>query len=180
MLNSDGRMCAASICSLAALRSRPSAERLQTPVQCLHTTDTMAAMQITRTLAVLAALLAAVAAWLIVSMPPPEMRVVQGAQMAPAIAGASGGLPTHPPQNLAWRPLDQQQLAQWRGPYWLRWQVPAPESGADHGRTVRLSLRAASHLYWNGMPWISNGVVGRTPEEETPGRVDVVRVLPPA
>ena len=139
----------------------------------------MAAMQIPRTLAVLAVLLAAVAAWLIVSTPPPEMRVVQGAQMAPATVGASGGLPTHPPQHLAWRPLDQQQLAEWRGPYWLRWQVPAPESGADHGRTVRLSLRAASQLYWNGMPWISNGAVGRTPEEEKPGRVDVVRVLPP-
>jgi hypothetical protein len=139
----------------------------------------MAAMQIPRTLAVLAVLLAAVAAWLIVSTPPPEMRVVQGAQMAPANVGVSGGLPTHPPQNLAWRPLDQQQLAEWRGPYWLRWQVPAPESGADHGRTVRLSLRAASQLYWNGMPWISNGAVGRTPEEEKPGRVDVVRVLPP-
>ncbi|MBM9914904.1 histidine kinase [Stenotrophomonas lactitubi] len=136
-------------------------------------------MQIPRTLAVLAVLLAAVAAWLIVSTPPPEMRVVQGAQMAPATVGASGGLPTHPPQHLAWRPLDQQQLAEWRGPYWLRWQVPAPESGADHGRTVRLSLRAASQLYWNGMPWISNGAVGRTPEEEKPGRVDVVRVLPP-
>lgn len=139
----------------------------------------MAAMQIPRTLAVLAVLLAAVAAWLIVSTPPPEMRVVQGAQMAPANVGASGGLPTHPPQNLAWRPLDQQQLAEWHGPYWLRWHVPAPESGADHGRTVRLSLRAASQLYWNGMPWISNGAVGRTPEEEKPGRVDVVRVLPP-
>lgn len=139
----------------------------------------MAAMQITRTLAVLVALLAAVAAWLVVSTPPPEMRVVQGAQMAPANVGASGGLPTHPPQNLAWRPLDQQQLAEWHGPYWLRWQVPAPESGTDHGRTVRLSLRAASQLYWNGMPWISNGAVGRTPEEEKPGRVDVVRVLPP-
>lgn len=139
----------------------------------------MAAMQIPRTLAVLAVLLAAVAAWLIVSTPPPEMRVVQGAQMAPANVGVSGGLPTHPPQNLAWRPLDQQQLAEWYGPYWLRWQVPAPESGADHGRTVRLSLRAASQLYWNGMPWISNGAVGRTPEEERPGRVDVVRVLPP-
>ncbi|SMR83798.1 MULTISPECIES: sensor histidine kinase [Stenotrophomonas] len=99
--------------------------------------------------------------------------------MAPANVGSSGGLPTHPPQNLAWRPLDQQQLAEWHGPYWLRWQVPAPESGADHGRTVRLSLRAASQLYWNGMPWISNGAVGRTPEEERPGRVDVVRVLPP-
>lgn len=139
----------------------------------------MAAMQITRTLAVLVALLAAVAAWLVVSTPPPEMRVVQGAQMAPANVGASGGLPTHPPHNLAWRPLDQQQLAEWRGPYWLRWQVPAPESGTDHGRTVRLSLRAASQLYWNGMPWISNGAVGRTSEEEKPGRVDVVRVLPP-
>ncbi|WP_353098195.1 histidine kinase [Stenotrophomonas lactitubi] len=136
-------------------------------------------MQIPRTLAVLAVLLAAVAAWLIVSTPPPEMRVVQGAQMAPADVEASGGLPTHPPQHLAWRPLDQQQLAEWHGPYWLRWQVPAPESGDDHGRTVRLSLRAASQLYWNGMPWISNGAVGRTPEEEKPGRVDVVRVLPP-
>ncbi|QII27313.1 ATPase [Stenotrophomonas maltophilia] len=136
-------------------------------------------MQIPRTLAVLAVLLAAVAAWLIVSTPPPEMRVVQGAQMAPANVGASGGLPTHPPQNLAWRPLDQQQLAEWHGPYWLRWQVPAPESGDHHGRAVRLSLRAASQLYWNGMPWISNGAVGRTPEEEKPGRVDVVRVLPP-
>lgn len=139
----------------------------------------MAAMQIPRTLAVLAVLLAAVAAWLIVSTPPPQMRVVQGAQMAPATVGVSGGLPTHPPQHLAWRPLDQQQLAEWHGPYWLRWQVPAPESGDDHGRTVRLSLRAASQLYWNGMPWISNGAVGRTPEEEKPGRVDVVRVLPP-
>ncbi|WP_243379987.1 sensor histidine kinase [Stenotrophomonas sp. LMG 10879] len=99
--------------------------------------------------------------------------------MAPANVGASGGLPTHPPRNLAWRPLDQQQLAEWHGPYWLRWQVPAPESDADHGRTVRLSLRAASQLYWNGMPWISNGAVGRTPEEERPGRIDVVRVLPP-
>ncbi len=99
--------------------------------------------------------------------------------MAPADVEASGGLPTHPPQHLAWRPLDQQQLAEWHGPYWLRWQVPAPESGDDHGRTVRLSLRAASQLYWNGMPWISNGAVGRTPEEEKPGRVDVVRVLPP-
>ncbi|WP_447933785.1 histidine kinase [Stenotrophomonas lactitubi] len=136
-------------------------------------------MQIPRTLAVLAVLLAAVAAWLIVSTPPPGMVQVGGAEMAPASIGASGPLPTRPPQDLQWQPLDQRALAGWRGPYWLRWHVPAPTVADDHGRTLRLSLRAASQLYWNGMPWISNGAVGRTPEEEKPGRVDVVRVLPP-
>jgi len=143
----------------------------------------MAAMQIPRTLAVLAVLallLAAVAAWLVVSTPPASVVFVQGAQMAPADAGASSPLPARPPQDLAWRPLDQQQLAQWRGPYWLRWQVPAPTGTDDHDRTLRLSLRAASQLYWNGTPWISNGVVGRTAEEEQPGRIDLVHVLPPA
>ena len=137
-------------------------------------------MQITRTLAVLAVLLAAVAAWLIVSTPPPGMVVVRGAQMAAARVDASEALPTRPPANLDWQPLDQQQLAEWRGPYWLRWQVPAATGPDDGGRTLRLSLRAASQLYWNGTPWISNGVVGRTAEEEQPGRVDLVHVLPPA
>lgn len=139
----------------------------------------MAAMQIPRTLAVLAVLLAAVAAWLIVSTPPPGMVQVGGAEMAPASIGASGPLPTRPPQDLQWQPLDQRALAGWRGPYWLRWHVPAPTVADDHGRTLRLSLRAASQLYWNGAPWISNGVVGRTAEEERAGRIDIVRVLPP-
>ncbi|MFG6087125.1 histidine kinase [Stenotrophomonas indicatrix] len=137
-------------------------------------------MQIPRTLAVLAVLLAAVAAWLIVSTPPPGMVQVGGAEMAPASIGASGPLPTRPPQDLQWQPLDQRALAGWRGPYWLRWHVPAPTVADDHGRTLRLSLRAASQLYWNGAPWISNGVVGRTAEEERAGRIDIVRVLPPA
>ncbi len=140
----------------------------------------MAAMQITRTLVVLAVLLAAVAAWLVVSKPPVGVVFVQGAQMAPAGAGTSTAVPARPPQDLDWRPLDQQVLAQWRGPYWLRWQVPAPTGAGDPGRTLRLSLRAASQLYWNGTPWISNGVVGRTAAEEQPGRIDLVHVLPPA
>lgn len=139
----------------------------------------MAAMQILRTLAVLVVLLAAVAAWLIATTPPPGMVQLRGAEMAPANLGASGPLPTRPPQDLAWQPLDQRALARWRGPYWLRWHVPAPAVAGDHGRALRLSLRAASQLYWNGTPWISNGVVGRTAEEEQPGRIDIVRVLPP-
>lgn len=139
----------------------------------------MAAMQILRTLAVLVVLLAAVAAWLIATTPPPGMVQLRGAEMAPANLGASGPLPTRPAQDLAWQPLDQRALARWRGPYWLRWHVPAPAVAGDHGRALRLSLRAASQLYWNGTPWISNGVVGRTAEEERPGRIDIVRVLPP-
>lgn len=136
-------------------------------------------MHIPRTLVVLAVLLAAVAAWLLVSTPPPGMLQMPEAQMAPARIGASGALPTRPPADLDWQPLDQRELAGWRGPYWLRWQVPAP-AAQDHGRTMRLSLRAASQLYWNGNPWLSNGVVGRTAAEERPGRIDLVRVLPPA
>ncbi|BBO49781.1 histidine kinase [Stenotrophomonas maltophilia] len=137
-------------------------------------------MQIPRTLAVLAVLLAAVAVWLLVSTPPPGLVQVPGAQMALASIGAAGAVPARPPQDLDWQPLDQRELAAWRGPYWLRWQVPAPTTADVHGRTMRLSLRAASQLYWNGNPWVSNGVVGRSAAEERPGRIDLVRVLPPA
>lgn len=137
-------------------------------------------MQIRRTLAVLAVLLAAVAAWLLTSMPPPGMLHLQAAEMAAGTFAASGALPTRPPQDLDWRPLDQRELARWRGPYWLRWQVPAPGNGDDAGRAMRLSLRAAAQLYWNGRPWIQNGSVGRNAEEERPGRIDLIRVLPPA
>lgn len=137
-------------------------------------------MQIPRTLAVLAVLLAAVSAWLLASTPPPGLVQVPGAQMALANIGATGAVPARPPQDLDWQPLDQRELAGWRGPYWLRWQVPAPTTADVHGRTMRLSLRAASQLYWNGNPWVSNGVVGRSAAEEHPGRIDLVRVLPPA
>lgn len=46
------------------------------------------------------------------------------------------------------------------------------------GLALRLSLRGASQLYWNGHALSGNGVVGRVPEEERPGHVDVIRLLP--
>lgn len=42
-----------------------------------------------------------------------------------------------------------------------------------------LSLRAASQIYWNGVPLASNGVVGRSPSDEHPGLIDIIRSLPP-
>lgn len=100
--------------------------------------------------------------------------------MAPATLSAGGTAPTQPPNNLAWRPMHQRALADLRDPYWLRWRIPTAATPTDEGRALRLSLRAASQAYWNGQPLAANGVVGRTPEQERPGLIDVVRVLPPS
>ncbi|KRD80175.1 sensor histidine kinase [Lysobacter sp. Root983] len=138
-------------------------------------------MQISRTtLAVLVVWLAAVAAWLVVAKPDMKtVRILTG-EMAPATMSAAGELPQRPPANADWRPLDQRVLAGWRDPYWLRWRstTPATQGGAD--RALRFSLRGASRLYWNGQPLAGNGIVGRTVAEERPGRLDIVRVLPPS
>lgn len=137
-------------------------------------------MQIPRTLAVLAILLVAVAAWLAVARPPAGTLYFQATDMAPATLSADGTAPMQPPNNLQWRPMDQRALADLRDPYWLRWRIPAAATPANEGRALRLSLRAASQAYWNGQPLAANGVVGRTPEQERPGLIDVVRVLPPS
>ena len=137
-------------------------------------------MQIPRTLAVLVVLLAAVAAWLLVSTPDmATVRVLTG-EMAPATLSASGDLPTRPPADADWRPIDQRVLAGWRDPYWLRWRSIAPVARDDADRALRFSLRGASQLYWNGQPLAGNGIVGRTAAEERPGRIDIVRALPPS
>lgn len=137
-------------------------------------------MQIPRTFTVLVVLLAAVAAWLVVSTPDmTTVRVLTG-EMAPATMSASGDLPQRPPADLDWRPLDQRVLAGWRDPYWLRWRATAPAAQDEADRALRFSLRGASRLYWNGQPLAGNGVVGRTAAEERPGRIDIVRVLPPS
>lgn len=136
-------------------------------------------MHIARTLTAFVVLLAAVAAWLSAAGPPLQTVFLPPAAMAPATVAASGHMPASPPDGLDWRPLDQRVLAGWRGPYWLRWDVPATAADAPD-RALRLSLRAASQPYWNGRPLAANGVVGRTAAEERPGRVDVLRVLPPA
>lgn len=135
-------------------------------------------MPIIRTLTAIAVLLLAVAAWLAASARGPATVQVLAAEMAPVSTGPLGPLPEHPPHDLDWRPLDPQELAGWQGPYWLRWQLSAPADDAGH--LLRLSLRAASRLYWNGEPLAGNGSVGRNADEERPGLIDIVRVLPPS
>ncbi|PZU26280.1 MAG: ATPase [Stenotrophomonas sp.] len=137
-------------------------------------------MPILRILSVLAVLVFAVAAWLAVLLRDVNSVHVLSGEMASASATAAGGLPTSPPADIHWQPLDQQTLASWRGPYWLRWQSPASTQPDDGGRALRLSLRGASQLYWNGQPMQGNGVVGTSAEQEQPGQVDITRVLPPS
>jgi len=137
-------------------------------------------MPITRTLTALAVLLAALAAWLMASSNDPATVRVLAAEMAPAVMTASSAMPERPAHELDWRPLDQRVLARWHGPYWLRWRLPASMAKDKTGRALRLSLRAASQLFWNGQPLAGNGTVGRTAEQERPGLLDIVRVLPPS
>jgi len=137
-------------------------------------------MPITRTLTALAVLQAALAAWLMASSYDPATVRVLAAEMAPAGMTASSPMLERPPHELDWRPLDQRVLARWHGPYWLRWRLPASTAKDNTGRALRLSLRAASQLFWNGQPLAGNGTVGRTPEQERPGLLDIVRVLPPS
>ncbi|MGO1069387.1 histidine kinase [Lysobacter sp. CA199] len=136
-------------------------------------------MQLLRTLTALAVLLAALAAWLAVSARHPGTLQVLAAEMAPALF-VSSTIPQRPPDGLNWRPLDQRELAGWRDPYWLRWRLPAPTTQNDTGRALRLSLRAASQPFWNGQPLAGNGTVGRTAQQERPGLLEIVRVLPPS
>ncbi|XGB21994.1 hypothetical protein KX924_04340 [Streptomyces sp. II-2-2-2] len=126
-------------------------------------------MQIPRTLAALAVLLIAIAAWLLLVAPAPGVRYYEAQEMAPATLGADGALPTAPPKILAWQPANQRELVQWRGPYWLRWRLPAPANQHAADRALRVSVRAASQPFWNGQPLAANGIVGRSAEEEQPG-----------
>ncbi|MBA8680976.1 histidine kinase [Stenotrophomonas tumulicola] len=135
-------------------------------------------MPIMRTLTAVAVLLLALAAWVAASTRAPATVQVLAAEMAPAPMPVSGHMPDPPLDGLDWRPLDQRVLAGWHGPYWLRWRLSTPADKTD--RLLRLSLRAASQLYWNGRPLAGNGVVGRNAEEEQPGLIDIVRVLPPS
>lgn len=137
-------------------------------------------MQIPRTLTALAVLLIAVAAWLLLVAPPPGLHYYEAQEMAPATLGADGALPTAPPTTLEWQPANQRELVQWRGPYWLRWRLPAQPAHHAADRALRISVRAASQPFWNGQPLAANGTVGRNAHEEQPGQVDIIRVLPPS
>ncbi len=135
-------------------------------------------MQIPRTLAALAVLLISIAAWLLLVAPAPGVRYYEAQEMALATLGADGALPTAPPKTLAWQPANQRELVQWRGPYWLRWHLPAPANQDAADRALRISVRAASQPFWNGQPLAANGIVGCSADEEQPGQVDIIRVLP--
>jgi len=137
-------------------------------------------MQIPRTLTALAVLLIAVAAWLLLVAPPPGVHYYEAQEMAAATPGADGALPTAPPTTLAWQPANQRELVQWRGPYWLRWRLPAPPAHQAADGALRISVRAATQPFWNGQPLAANGTVGRNADEEQPGQVDIIRVLPPS
>ena len=138
-------------------------------------------MPILRTLTVLAVLLAAVATWLAVSTRSPGALDVLAAEMAPAAMEGSSGVPQWPPGELDWHPLDHRMLASWSGPYWLRWRFSAPHTeDEDPDYALRLSLGAASRSWWNGQPLAGNGVVGHAAADEHPGRMDMVRALPPS
>lgn len=132
---------------------------------------------IAKVLAAPAVLVLVVAAWLLAALPEPAPVQVLSAEMAPARVPVAGRMPQRPPDDLDWQPLDHAVLAGWQAPYWLRWRLAAPAWDGD--RLLHLSLRAASQPYWNGQALAANGNAGRNRDEEQPGLIDIVRVLPP-
>lgn len=78
-----------------------------------------------------------------------------------------------------WQKLDRRLLAQWAGPYELRFEVDLDEQAARQPLVLGLLLRAASELSWDGQALAGNGRVGLNQAEEQPGRVDHWAPLPP-
>jgi hypothetical protein len=76
-----------------------------------------------------------------------------------------------------WRSLNTAVLAQWPGPYEVRWRLHLKQD--ERALVLRLALRGASELRCNGQWVASNGRPGATAAEEVPGRVDRWIVLPP-
>lgn len=158
--------------------ARQSAQRLQPGAECLRAASTIWRMTMTKILVAPAVLVMVVAAWLLAASHGPVAVQVLSAEMALAPVPMSGRMPERPPDDLDWQPLDPGVLARWQDPHWLRWRLAAPAD--DAGRLLHLSLRAASQPYWNGRPLVANGIVGRSKDEEQPGLIDIIRVLPPS
>jgi Histidine kinase len=80
-----------------------------------------------------------------------------------------------------WIPLDAALLADWTGPFEIRWTLTlSPQTAAAAGTlALRLSLRAASELRIDGQTLLLNGRVAERAEDETPGLVDRWVTLPP-
>lgn len=121
--------------------------------------------------------LALLLAWVVLAWPPPMAFSVQGAEMALAV--------DEPRSNpaataaLKWQKLDQQLLAQWRGPYWLRYRLELISRSDDRPLSLALSLRAASDIYWNGSLLGRNGRVANSAALEQPGRIEYSVALNP-
>lgn len=94
---------------------------------------------------------------------------IENLQLAPAAEAGAASTP-----GIAdWRPLDLAELANLPGRYWIRADVvlsalPSPDSALS----LRLSLRAASEVWWNGRLLGRNGRVGHSAVSEVPGQID--------
>lgn len=80
-----------------------------------------------------------------------------------------------------WQPLDRHVLAGATGPYWVRFDLDLHRSGVpETALALRLSMRAASEVFWDGRLLGRNGRVGGSADAEVPGRIDWTVPLPAA
>lgn len=135
-----------------------------------------------RTMWVVLALLAASATWVGAGRYG-ELAAVDIRTARMALSG--DGMHPPGPEAAAWRPLDLRVLAGWSGPFWVRLDLRltasgSPAASAQSPLALRLSMRAASEAYWDGQLLGRNGRVGRSADDEVPGRIDWTVPVPPA
>lgn len=153
-------------------------ERLRATVQRLslaRLTRYHQPMKPLRTVWVVLALLLASAAWAWVGRHgEASVLVVDTGRIAISNSTAPGDI-----DDDAWRPLDLRVLAGMTGPYWVRFDLDLrPGAATDTALALRLSMRAASEVYWNGRLLGRNGRVGTSADTERPGRIDWTVPIP--
>lgn len=124
---------------------------------------------------VVLALLLASASWMWVGRQgEAPVLVVDNAQMA-----LSNGIAAVDIDDDAWRPLDLRVLAGLTGPYWVRFDLDLhPSAAPETALALRLSMRAASEVYWDGQLLGHNGRVGDSQNTELPGRIEWTVPIP--
>lgn len=153
-------------------------ERLREAVQRLSRTRLARYHQTMKPLGivwVVLALLLASAAWVGVGRQGGvPVLVVDNAQMAVSNSIAAVDI-----DAAAWRPLDLRVLAGLTGPYWVRFDLDLrPRAAPETALALRLSMRAASEVYWDGQQLGRNGRVGVSADTELPGRIDWTVPIP--
>jgi hypothetical protein len=84
------------------------------------------------------------------------------------------------PGGEGWRTVPREQVTEGPAPFWMRTRVEVPPRAPGAPTPVlALSLLGSWEAWWDGTLLGRNGHVGRTPEEEVPGNVDVLLPLPP-